>query len=121
MSSLRTPAARLGIREVIRRLNAGLGSTLVGGLAGSTVQGISLEWQKFDGPEPSPEAQQRLRLAHRVWRLVVGAEGEHVARLWLTGSNPWLNEDSPLDAIRELRAKDVVQAAEALVEGRFSG
>ncbi|MHA7156287.1 hypothetical protein [Arthrobacter sp. TMN-50] len=92
-------------REIVRRLNAGLGSTLVGGLAGSTVHGMSKEWQKAGGPEPSPEAQQRLRLAHRVWRIIVDAEGEHVARLWFTGSNPWLGDDSPVDAIRELRSR----------------
>lgn len=109
------------IREIVRRLNAGLGSTLVGGLAGSTVHGISSEWQKFDGPEPSPEAQQRLRLAHRVWRSIANVEGEHVARLWFIGSNPWLKDDSPVDAIREDRAKEVVGAAEALMEGRFTG
>lgn len=111
----------LDIREIVRRLNSGLGTTLVGGLAGSTVQGISHQWQKSNGPEPSPEAQERLRLAHRAWTAVSSAEGEHVARLWFIGSNPWLRGDSPIDAIREIHSKNVMEAAKAMVEGRFSG
>ncbi|GAA1115725.1 hypothetical protein [Arthrobacter flavus] len=111
----------IGIREIVRRLNVGLGATLVAGLAGSTVRDISREWQKVNGAEPGPEAQQRLRLAHQVWRIISDAEGEHIARLWFIGSNLWLNDDSPIDAIREDRADEVIQAAEAVVTGQFSG
>ncbi|WP_035766101.1 hypothetical protein [Arthrobacter sp. TB 23] len=110
MSMLDAQAAEVGIRELVRRLNAGLGVTLVGGLTGSPVRGISSDWQKVNGPEPSPEAQQRLRLAHRVWRIISDAEGEHVARLWFIGSNPWLNDDSPVNATREDRAEDLIHA-----------
>lgn len=113
--------ARLGIREIVRSLNVALGATLVGGLAGSKTRGISYKWQKADGPEPGPEAAKRLQLAHRAWTTVSSTEGDDVARLWFIGSNPWLNEDSPIDAIRDLRSKDVIDAAEAMVEGRFSG
>ena len=49
------------------------------------------------------------------------AEGEHVARMWFIGSNPWLDHDSPIDAIREDRFKEVAAAATAMVEDGFSG
>jgi hypothetical protein len=34
---------------------------------------------------------------------VAGVEGEHVARLWFVGANPWLGEVSPIEAIRDMR------------------
>ena len=85
----------LGIREIVRRLNAGLGPTLVAGLAGSKDRRISHKWAKEDGPEPNQAAVRRLMAAIRLWTELSEAHGEHVARLWFIGSNPWLEEDSP--------------------------
>lgn len=113
--------ARLGIREIVRQLNVSLGATLVAALAGSKDPRISYKWQRVDGPEPKDGAQARLQLAHRAWTEVSAAEGDHVARLWFIGANPWLDEDTPIDAIREDRARDVMAAARAMVEDRFAG
>lgn len=113
--------ARLGIREIVRQLNVSLGATLVAALAGSKDPRISYKWQRLDGPEPNDSAQSRLQMAHRAWTEVSGSEGDHVARLWFIGANPWLDEDSPIDAIREDRSKAVMAAARAMVEDRFSG
>lgn len=44
----------LSIREITRRLNAGLGPTLVAGLAGAKDARISREWSKHDGPYRVP-------------------------------------------------------------------
>jgi hypothetical protein len=59
---------------------------------------------RIDGPEPRPEAQARLQLAHRAWTAVSRAEGEHVAKLWFVGANLWLDEISPIEAIKGMRA-----------------
>lgn len=112
--------ARLGIREIVRQLNSALGATLVAALAGSKDAKISYRWARTDGPEPRAEAQARLQLAHRAWTAVTGVEGEHVARLWFVGANPWLGEVSPIEAIKDMRAKDVMGAAAAMTEDRFS-
>ena len=32
-------------------------------------------------------------------------EGEHVARLWFVGANPWLDEISPIEAIKDMRVR----------------
>jgi hypothetical protein len=37
----------------------------------------------------------------------------------MTGANPRLSEDTPLTAIRELRAVDVVGAATAFINDKF--
>jgi len=116
-----TGTARLGIREIVRQLNTSLGATLVSSLAGSRDRRISYKWARVDGPEPKGEAQARLLQAHRVWTLVASSEGEHVARLWFIGANPWLGEDTPIDAIREDRFKDAMGAALAMAEDQFAG
>lgn len=113
--------SELGIREVVRRLNGGLGPTLVAGLAGSKDRRITHKWAKEDGPEPNAKAARRLLFAIRIWHELVGHSGEHVARLWFIGSNPWLEEDSPVEAIMEDRYREVRAAANALVEGTFAG
>ncbi|QHK18533.1 hypothetical protein GU243_00615 [Pseudarthrobacter psychrotolerans] len=111
----------LGIREIVRRLNNGLGPTLVAGLTGSKDRRISHKWAKDEGPEPNAAAVRRLMSAIRLWTELSDAHGEHVARLWFIGSNPWLDEDSPVEAIMEGRFKDVRVAANAMLTGGFSG
>jgi hypothetical protein len=112
---------RTDIREITRRLNAGIGPTLVAGLAGSADLSISRSWSQLGGPLPDSQAEQRLRCAYDQWRTVADVEGEHVARLWFIGSNPWLGQDAPVDAIREGRLQEVAAAARAMANDEFSG
>jgi hypothetical protein len=114
-------AAKLDIREITRRLNSTLGSTLVAALTGNKDRKVSYKWAQQDGPAPKPDAIRRLQFAYVQWTLVASAEGEHVARMWFIGSNPWLDHDTPIDAIRESRFKEVAAAARALVDDSFSG
>lgn len=113
--------ARLGIREVVRQLNSALGATLVAALTGSKDPRISYKWARENGPEPKPAAVQRLLLAHRAWIAVSTNEGEHVARLWFIGANPWLDEVSPIEAIADMESKKVMAAAQAMVDDSFNG
>lgn len=103
--------------EMARQLNSHLGPTLVVALADGTSKEQALEWGQPDGPEPSADAARRLELAHHVWTEVAAAEGDDVARAWLTGGNPLLGEDTPVNAIRERRATEVMAAVRALIEG----
>lgn len=114
-------AVKLGLRETVRRLNASLGATLVAALAGVKDTKLPHKWAKEDGPQPRAEAIQRLIFAYAQWQLVADAEGEHVARVWFIGANPWLEHDTPVDATREGRYKEVATAARALVDDSFSG
>jgi hypothetical protein len=113
--------ARLGIREIVRQLNTALGPTLVAALAGAKDPKISHRWARTDGPEPRDEAQARLILGHRAWQAVAEVEGEHVARLWFVGANPHLGEVSPIEAISQNRAAEVMAAARAMIEDGFAG
>jgi len=112
---------RLDVREITRRLNAALGGTLVSALAGSKDTKASHKWAKEGGPQPRPEAVKRLAFAYEQWQKVTDAEGEHVARVWFIGANPWLEYDTPVNSIREGRFREVNHAAQALVDDSFSG
>lgn len=112
---------RLDIREIVRRLNAALGGTLVSAMAGSKDTKISHKWAKESGPQPRPEAIKRLVFAYEQWQQVSDAEGEHVARVWFIGANPALDDDTPVNAIREGRYKEVRRAARNLVDDAFTG
>lgn len=114
-------AIALDVREVTRRLNASLGGTLVSALAGSSDTKSSHKWAKATGPQPRPETVKRLVFAYEQWQRVAEAEGEHVARVWFIGANPWLGYDTPVNAIRAGRLPEVAAAAQALVDDSFSG
>lgn len=108
--------ADLAIREIVRRLNAGLGPTLVAGISGSPDRQAPRKWVSLDGPEPGPDSTRRLRFALRLWTELSNSHGEHVARLWFIGSNPWHDEDSPVEAIMEDRFDEVWTAAKAMLQ-----
>jgi hypothetical protein len=116
-----TRSLKLDIREVARRLNSSLGGTLVASLAGSKDAKLPYRWAKVDGPTPKNEAMRRLQFAYEQWTLLSEAEGEHVARAWFIGANPWLEYDTPVTAIREDRFRDAGKAAQAVIDDSFSG
>jgi len=109
----------MDIREISRRLNTGLGPTLVAGLAGSTYRSISRLWAQLGGPLPSDNEEQRSLWAYAQWSAVTAAEGEDVAGMWFIGSNPWLGQDTPIDAIREIRFRKVALASGRWLATRF--
>lgn len=108
------------LRECARRLNGRLGPTLVSALAGSTDPEHARAWVAGSAA-PDRAAARRLRTAYYAWCTVSEAEGEAVARTWFTGANPWLDDRSPVDAIRQGRLAAVARAADAVVEDSFAG
>ncbi|MEC5150577.1 hypothetical protein [Cryobacterium sp. GrIS_2_6] len=64
---------------------------------------------------------RRLQFAYEQWTKLVEAEGEHVARAWFIGANPWLDYDTPITAIREDRFKETGHAVQAIIDDTFSG
>jgi len=116
-----TRTIKLDVREIVRRLNGSLGGTLVASLAGSKDAKLPYRWAKADGPAPKNEAMRRLQFAYEQWTMLAEAEGEHVARAWFIGANPWLEYDTPITAIREDRFKDTGKATRAVLDDSFSG
>lgn len=116
-----TQATRTDIREIARRLNASLGATLVAALAGSKDPKVSYKWARQDGPSPRPAAVRRLQFAYAQWLAIAEAEGEAVAQMWFLGSNPWLDQATPIDAIRAGRFKETAAATAAMIGDGFTG
>lgn len=111
---------RMDIHDLVRELNENLGPTIVQTMAGVKDRNMPSQWAKPDGPTPRAEAQQRLRLGHRVWRTIERAEGPNVALAWLVGANPRLDEELPLAYVCDLKAREVLGAAEAFVHETYA-
>ena len=108
------------LRECTRRLNARLGPTLVSALAGSRGPQHARAWVAGTAA-PGPATERRLRAAYSAWCTVSEAEGEALARMWFTGANPLLDDDSPVNALRQGRLDAVRRAATAVEDGSFAG
>lgn len=121
ITNAHTRTIKLDIREITRRLNGSLGGTLVASLSGSKDAKLPYRWAKDGGPAPKNEAVRRLQFAYEQWTRLADAEGEHVARAWFIGANPWLEYDTPITAIREDRYKAAGAAAQAVLDDSFSG
>ncbi|MBP2216047.1 hypothetical protein [Arthrobacter sp. CAN_C5] len=111
-------AARLDVHDLVHRLNGHLGPLLVATLAGSKDPKLPHKWAKPDGTVPGPAFQKRLQLAYRAWILIAEAETPGIARAWFIGGNPFLNEDTPVTAIREDRHRELGTALNAFLEDR---
>lgn len=66
---------------------------------------------------PRYESEERLRIAYQVFKLIESGENFHIARAWMIGMNPQLDDDSPLQAIADARYKEVMAAARAYLQG----
>jgi hypothetical protein len=114
-------AMRRDLHELVGELVAELGPTAVQAMTGTRDRSVPAAWARPNGPTPRSGTQSQLRLGFRVWIMIREAEGPRIAAAWMTGANPRLGEDTPLTAIREMRAADVVGAAEAFIDGTYVG
>lgn len=113
---------RMDVREVVERLNRHLGATLVATLANVTDRKLPYRWaREKNGALPGAQAQRRLRAAHRIWLQLADAESDHIARAWFIGENPYLDEQSPVFAIREGKTREALLAAQAFLDGTWQG
>lgn len=112
---------RLGLREVVERLNRHLGATLVATLAGVNDRKLPYRWARADGGAPNREAAGRLLAAHRIWLELADAESDDVARAWFIGENPYLDEQAPVLALREGNVRETLLAAQAFLNDGWQG
>lgn len=89
--------------------------------AGSSNATASHEWAKEGSLLPQNGTITRPAFAYEQWQKIAESEGEQIARAWFVGANPWLDNDTPVNAIREGLLEEVGEAAQALVDDAFSG
>lgn len=89
---------RRTVPEIVDDLRIALGAGLVAFIAGVTKARTVREWAEAVG-RPTPAAEGRLRLAHRIVTLI--AESEAIVPTWFQGMNPQLGDRSPARVLRE--------------------
>lgn len=91
---------RHAVPEIVDDLRGVLGAKLVAYIAGVSETRTVREWAEA-ARRPSPSAEERLRLAHRIVTLIGQSEGEAVVPTWFQGMNPQLGDRSPARMLRE--------------------
>ena len=107
---------KLEIADIVRFLQNTLGSKLTAYIAGVIDAKMVGKWAGGTNT-PGAEREKRLRAAYQVFQMILAEEDEYVARAWLIGMNPQLDDETPSDCLREGRFKDVLTAARAFLSG----
>jgi len=113
-----TRAVRASFPEVAEQLRALLGPRLVA-YVGSVGETRAVHQWVAGQRAPSDDVQQRLRLALQVVLPIAEADTPEIARAWLQGLNPQLDDRSPARLLREgdleQAGADVIAAARAFL------
>lgn len=100
--------------EVVEQLQGVLGQALVAVLVNKDARTVS-RWTSSHPTHPSMKDDRLLRDALQVQRLLLAGDRPEVVRAWFMGMNPQLDDLSPVEALAEGRARDVMAAARAFV------
>lgn len=105
-----------GIEQITQYLEEVLGRKLVATLAGVKDPKAVTRWASGERA-PRTGAEERLRVAYQIFRLLLTAESPHTVRAWFIGLNPQLADESPILAIQEGRFQEAMVAARAYIAG----
>jgi hypothetical protein len=105
-----------GIQQITQYLEEVLGRKLVATLAGVKDQKAVGRWAAGERT-PRAAAEERLRTAYQIFRLLMAAEAPHTVRAWFIGLNPQLHDESPILVIQEGRFQEAMVAARAYIAG----
>jgi hypothetical protein len=108
------------ISDVIEELCEFLTLPLIAGIAGVEDPDEVCKWARGE-LTPTQPADQRLRFAHDLLREIESAQGLRVAQAWTMSTNPRLNYESPIKAIRDDKFQLTAAAAKALLEDGYDG
>lgn len=93
-------AIRSSVPRLVDDLREALGAKLVAYIAGVSETRTVREWAE-NTRKPSPTAESRLRLTHRIVSLISQSEGHDVVPTWFQGMNPQLGDRSPARVLHE--------------------
>lgn len=108
-------AVQVSLQDISSELARVLGRQLLGIIVDKGARTIQ-RWIAGENT-PGAEEERKLRDAYQVYRTIAPVEGDHTIRAWFMGMNPQLDDDAPADALAASRAKDVMSAARAFVNG----
>ena len=113
--TLHRGSVTLSTQDLARFLQDTLGSKLTAYI--TEVKDPKMVGRWAEGTKPSQIRERRLRDTYQIFQTVMQADDEFVARAWFIGMNPNLEDDTPADALRAGRAKDVIAAARTYADG----
>jgi len=112
-------ALRLPIPEIVKQLVGLIGRKLTAYVGG--VRDVRTVDRWMNGSELYGDAEQRLRFAFQLVRMLAEKEDPTVIQSWLTGLNPELGDRVPLRLMREndleTVAPEIMGAARAFLVG----
>ncbi|MFF9010906.1 XRE family transcriptional regulator [Streptomyces goshikiensis] len=108
--------AELKITDIVAFLQDQFSQRVVARLAGIEDAKQVGRWSRGQN-EPRFDSEFRLRTAFQVFRYIEECENRHVARAWMMGMNPQLEDESPLLVIADDRFKEVMAAARSYRQG----
>lgn len=126
MSALTVPAAErldheaatLPVQAIATYLQEQLGQRMAAFLAGLADPKQIGRYARPDGPAPRSAVAQRLRHGYKVVRMISDAYDASTARAWLFGTNTRLDDEAPIEVLRNATAPEeftaVVRAARQL-------
>lgn len=124
LAQVEATAYRASVREtpsaMARWLLDNLGQRITTASLGLKDASLVRRYARGDGA-PSADREARLRLLYRVSRMIADTYGAATAQAFLRGSNPELDDDSPLLVIAqcpvEAAAGEVLGAVRAFLDG----
>lgn len=108
-------SVELRFEDIVAFLQREIGPNLTAYIAGKSVNTVG-RWSKSE-QKPGDKEERRLRETYRIFQLITEADSNHVARAWLMGLNPQLDDQAPADALREDKLRDALVAAKAFRVG----
>ena len=110
---------RLEFPRLVRELSEIIGKKLTAYIASVKDTRAIERW--IAGSEPYKGAEERLRLAYRLAKMIGDHDGPRVVQAWLTGLNPELKDRAPIRLLREEEIEtvgpEILGAARAFLAG----
>ncbi len=113
-STAHTESVQISAQDLSERLARVLGRRVLAVVTNKDVRTIQ-RW--VSGGTVGAADERRLRDTYQVYSLLSSVEGDHTIRAWFVGMNPQLEDAAPAEAMGENRARDVMAAARAFVNG----
>jgi len=107
------------ITSVVRALDVAFGERDIAEMAGAASKDDASRWMR--GERMNVEQEAKLRTGHKAFEIISKADGWNVARAWMLGMNPQLDDENPILCIAQGRCRDVLMAAQAHVNGDVFG
>lgn len=103
----------LGSAEIAALLQAQLGQALLGVIVGKNARTLA-RWANAT-VRPPHASEKLLRDTFQVFEILSSVDSPEVARAWIMGMNPELDDASPAEALAEGRSREVMAAARSYI------